>query len=183
MKTKHLFKIIIGSSLSLVILAPTLTLTSCAKISQYTMPIMTGGTTVDSGIFGDITSHTSTTDFDGVSFGGYLPTQFDTYIDSSSGGQPNAYIYAKPDNVKDYDSTQPHSAMPQYDAGWYNYADDKLAPNKEGKNSILSYKNLNIANLSSSTSSVVYNLTTMVNTLLSFVKQPAVLSNVDTFNG
>jgi hypothetical protein len=117
MKTKHLFKIIIGSSLSLVILAPTLTLTSCAKISQYTMPIMTGGTDASNGVFGDILTHTNTNDFDGVSFDGYLPTQFDTYIDSSSGSQPNAYVYTKPDNVKDYDETQPHSAMPQYDAG------------------------------------------------------------------
>jgi hypothetical protein len=118
MKSKHLFKIIIGSSLSLVAIAPTLTLTSCAKISQYTMPIMTGGTTTEDGIFADIPiEETAKTDPDGVAFDNYLPTQFDTYIDSSTGGQPNAYVYAKPDDVKDFADGADHSTMTQYDSG------------------------------------------------------------------
>jgi hypothetical protein len=113
-KSKHLFKIIVGSSLSLVVIAPTLTLTSCAKISQYTMPIMTGGTSTGDGIFGDITTPLTLADPDEVAFNTYLPTQFDTYIDSSTGGQPNAYVYAKPDNVNSSTFPTPRDT---YDAG------------------------------------------------------------------
>jgi hypothetical protein len=43
MKLKVITKLLIGSSLAMVTIAPTLTLSSCASISQWILPINIGG--------------------------------------------------------------------------------------------------------------------------------------------
>jgi hypothetical protein len=139
------------------------------------MPIITGGVNIANGPFSAIPNaslaavNPQGSNPTGTSvYNSYLPSQYNTFMDVATGGQPNAYSYSSPDNVNSMPNT--------YDYNWYSYADSKLSYSK-GDGKIASYKNLDIGNLSSAITSTVCDNASLLNTMFSFLNQPSILAS------
>ncbi|MDR0739548.1 MAG: hypothetical protein LBF00_01510 [Mycoplasmataceae bacterium] len=128
MKAKLLIKCLMGGSLSIVVLAPTLTMTSCASISQWTLPISIGGDG-DASPWSELWNDESTrglvdsekhqysenSQYSSPSnaFSSYLPNKYITY--SQRSGTTENYAFATPYNDKNWNKNDDQS---YYDSQW-----------------------------------------------------------------
>lgn len=156
-----------------------ITLSSCANISQYVLPIVTGD--LINGPYAE--SANDWTDFFGGKYSDYVGNNYISYINRSSGNSVMGYGYMNSQDIAHTNSDNFHD-FKNFGYGYYGINDEKLRyANKDDKNSIVrSYQNINQICATNSISSISTTLSSLLNTMIHFVSQSGVVTS-DTHRG
>jgi hypothetical protein len=149
-----------------------ITLTSCANISQYVLPITT--TNPFSTVLG------TTKDFFGHEYNSYIPQNFITYINRSASNSVTGYGYMNPQDIKNIDGDK----FKNFGYGYYGSNDQKLAyyDTNDKNNTVKSYQNANLSIASGTTSSLSATFSSLIQAMVHFISQTGITCN-DTYRG
>lgn len=159
-----------------------ISLSSCANISQYLLPITTGDNI--NWPYKDVLS--STKDFFGDStnpsssygqYSSYLPKNFLTYINRSASNSVSSYGYMDPQDIKHGGQSPTNGIFNSFGYGYYGTNDKKMQYiNEDDKNAtIRSFQNLNQIIVTSAISSISSTLSSLFETMIHFLSQTGVI--------
>lgn len=169
-RSKKIKKIgLLGLALTLVI--PTMTLTSCGKISQYYLPVLVGGPNQANSPFRNIATSMKDVDNNNVD---YIPSNYDYYLNlSSASSATTLYSYAQPYDLSQSDLDP--SNLPMMQEEWYSSSDQSAFkftyttkdPSDETKKiNHFTARNYNIGATTSAINSISSNASTLLSYML-----------------
>ncbi len=160
---------LLGLTLTLVI--PTMTLTSCGKVSQYYLPVLVGGPNKANSPFRN--ADTSIKDANNNNTD-YIPSNYDYYLNpSSTSSSTTLYSYAQPYDLSQSDLDP--SNLPKMQEEWYSSNDQnafrftyttKDSSDETKKINHFAARNYNIGATTSAVNSISSNASTLLSYML-----------------